>query len=123
MKLKSFSYLYCLLIIFLYFSPLKREEKIDIWNNKEKKQTTENKEIINKKNSQELNLESIKTIELNQNIKIADGSLNTNIKEGKVFGIYDPTDNDFSLNMWSSTKAEDIRASLKRLEKVKLYLD
>jgi len=120
MKLKSFSYLYCLLIIFFYFSPLKSEEKIDIWNNKEKKQTTENKEIINKKNSQELNLESIKTIELNQNIKIEDGSLNTNIKEGKVFGIYDPTDNDFSLNMWSSTKAEDIRASLKRLEKVKL---
>ena len=120
MKLKSFSYLYCLLIIFLYFSPLKSEEKIDIWNNKEKKQTTEKKEIINKKNSQELNLESIKTIELNQNIKIEDGSLNTNIKEGKVFGIYDPTDNDFSLNMWSSTKAEDIRASLKRLEKVKL---
>ena len=72
MKLKSFSYLYCLLIIFFYFSPLKSEEKIDIWNNKEKKQTTENKEIINKKNSQELNLESIKTIELNQNIKIED---------------------------------------------------
>ena len=120
MKLKSFSYLYCLLIIFLYFSPLKSEEKIDIWNNKEKKQTTENKEIINKKNSQELNLDSIKTIELNQNIKIEDGSLNANIKEGKVFGIYDPADNDFSLNMWSSTKAEDIKASLKRLEKVKL---
>jgi hypothetical protein len=120
MKLKSFSYLYCLLIIFLYFSPLKSEEKIDIWNSKVKKQTTEDKEKINKKNSQELNLDSIKTIELNQNIKIEDGSLNANIKEGKVFGIYDPADNDFSLNMWSSTKAEDIKASLKRLEKVKL---
>ena len=44
MKLKSFSYLYCLLIIFLYFSPLKSEEKIDIWNSKVKKQTTEDKE-------------------------------------------------------------------------------
>ena len=22
----------------------------------------------------------------------------------KVFGIYDPADNDFNLNMWSSTK-------------------
>ena len=39
MKLKSFSYLYCLLIIFLYFSPLNSEEKIDIWKNKVKKQT------------------------------------------------------------------------------------
>ena len=120
MKLKSFSYLYCLLIIFLYFSALNSEEKIDIWNNKAKKQTIKVKETINKKNSQELNLESIKTIELKQNIKIEDGSLNANIKEGKVFGIYDPADNNFSLNMWSSTKAEDIKASLKRLEKVKL---
>ena len=104
----------------MYFSPLNSEEKIDIWNNKVKKQTIKVKETINKKNSQELNLESIKTIELKQNIKIEDGSLNANIKEGKVFGIYDPADNNFSLNMWSSTKAEDIKASLKRLEKVKL---
>ena len=120
MKLKSFSYLYCLLIIFLYFSPLNSEEKIDIWKNKVKKQTIKDKETINKKNSQELNLESIKTIELKQNIQIEEGSLNANIKESKVYGIYDPADNDFSLNMWSSTKAEDIKASLKRLEKVKL---
>jgi hypothetical protein len=104
----------------LYFSPLNSEEKIDIWKNKVKKQTIKDKETINKKNSQELNLESIKTIELKQNIQIEEGSLNANIKESKVYGIYDPADNDFSLNMWSSTKAEDIKASLKRLEKVKL---
>ena len=104
----------------MYFSPLNSEEKIDIWKNKVKKQTIKDKETINKKNSQELNLESIKTIELKQNIQIEEGSLNTNIKESKVYGIYDPADNDFSLNMWSSTKAEDIKASLKRLEKVKL---
>ena len=48
MKLKSFNYLYCLLIIFLYFTPLKSEEKIDIWNNKEKKNSIENKKQINK---------------------------------------------------------------------------
>ena len=104
----------------MYFSPLNSEEKIDIWKNKVKKQTIKDKETINKKNSQELNLESIKTIELKQNIQIEEGSLNANIKESKVYGIYDPADNDFSLNMWSSTKAEDIKASLKRLEKVKL---
>ena len=120
MKLKSFSYFYCLLIISLYFSPLYSEDKIDIWNNKGKKQLIENKEPINKKDSQKLNSDSIKTIELNQNIKIEDGSLNGSIEENKVFGVYDPADNDFNLNMWSTTNAEDIKASLKRLEKVKL---
>ena len=120
MKLKSFNYFYCLLIIFLYFSPLKSEEKIDIWNNKEKKQSTINKKQPEKKVSQQLNLESIKTIELNQSIKIKDGSFNENPEEKKIFGIYDPADNNFDLNMWSSTKAENIKASLKRLEKIKL---
>ena len=53
---------------------------------------------------------------IDQNIKIED-SLN-NKKRSKVFGIYDPAENDFNLNMWSSTKAEDINASLKRLKKL-----
>ena len=120
MKLKSFNYLYCLLIIFLYFTPLKSEEKIDIWNNKEKKNSIENKKQIDKEDSQKLNLDSIKKIELNQNIKIANELLGESIKGNKIFGIYDPADNNFNLNMWSSTKAEDIKSSLKRLEKIKL---
>ena len=46
MKLKSFNYLYCLLIIFLYFTPLKSEDKINIWQNKGQTQPKEDKEII-----------------------------------------------------------------------------
>ena len=120
MKLKSFNYLYCLLIIFLYFSPLKSEEKIDIWSNKEKKELSTNNTQTEKDVSQKLNLESIKTIELNQKIKVEDGSINENFNSIKVFGVYDPAENDFNLNMWSLTKGEDIKASLKRIEKIKL---
>ena len=120
MKLKSSSCFYCLLILFLYFTPLKSEEKIDIWDNKDKKQSVEEKKKIDEKKTQVLNLDSIKTIELNQKIKVEDGSINENFKPIKVFGIYDPEENDFNLNMWSSTKGEDIKASLKRIEKIKL---
>ena len=121
MKLKSFNYLYCLLIVLLYFSPLKSEEKkIDIWSNKEKNQSSTNNTKTKKNISQKLNIESIKTIELNQKIKVEDGSINENFKPIKVFGIYDPEENDFNLNMWSYTKGEDIKASLKRIEKIKL---
>ena len=121
MKLKSFN-LYCLLIIFLFSTPLKSEDEIDIWkkNNTEEKQSTQINKKINKEETQKLNFDSIKTIELNQKIEIIDGTLKENSKEAKVFGIYDPADNDFDLNMWSSTKAEDIKSSLKRLEKIKL---
>ena len=118
MKLKSFNCLYSLLIIFFFFSPLKSEEKINIWNNKEKQSSEEKK--VKKEDTQKLDSESIKNIELKQSIKIEDSSLGKDTNEGKVFGIYDPADNNFNLNMWSSTKAEDVKASLKRIEKIKL---
>ncbi len=119
MKLKSFNFLIGLLILILFSNPSKTEEKIDIWKNKEKKQTTSQEDSVSKKKDEQLNLNSIKTIDNNQNIKIEDSLNNKNI-ESKVFGIYDPAENDFNLNMWSSTKAEDIIASLKRLKKIKL---
>ena len=75
--------------------------------------------MSSEKKNEQLNLKSIKTIENNQNIKIEDNINNKN-EESKVFGIYDPAENDFNLNMWSSTKAEDINSSLKRLKKIKL---
>ncbi len=120
MKLKSFKYFYCLLIFFLYFIPLKGEEKIDIWKSKNKKQVNESIEQNDNEASQELNLKNIKTIELNQKIKIEDSPLASITKETKVFGIYDPAENDFNLNMWSTTNANEIKSSLKRIEKIKL---
>ena len=121
MKLKSFNCFNCLLIIFFYFTPLSSEDKIDIWNNKNKKQIIEKKDQLQKKeDKQKLNLDSIKTIELNQNIKIEDSSLAENSQERKIFGIYDPEENDFNLNMWSTTKAEDVKTNLKRIEKIQL---
>ena len=120
MKLKSSNYFYCLIIIFLSLTPLKSEEEIDIWSKKNNKPNIDNKEQTKSDDRQKLNSESIKSIDLNLNIKIEDRLLDEDTKIAKVFGIYDPAENDFKLNMWSSTKAEDIKASLKRIEKIKL---
>ena len=56
MKLRSSNYLYCLIIFSLFFNPLKSEEKIDIWNSKEKKIIAEDKLKTKKKKIQKLNL-------------------------------------------------------------------
>ena len=40
--------------------------------------------------------------------------------EIKIFGIYDPAVNNFSLNMWSETDAEKIRSSIKRINDIQL---
>ena len=58
-------------------------------------------------------------MELEEKIEIQQGS-ELQINEQKVYGIYEPANYDFSLNMWSTTKAEDLRSSLKRLKKINL---
>ena len=59
MKLKSYKYFYCLLIILLFFSPLNGEEKIDIWKNKNKKQVIKNNEPANDTSIQKLNKDQL----------------------------------------------------------------
>ena len=116
MRLKSFNYIIGLLIIFsstLGFC----EEKIDIWKN--------NKEDIidqsqkKKKLPEKPKLQTNQTIKATEKIQIQEGVV-IQSNEQKVFGIFDPANFDFNLNMWSATKAKDLRASLKRLDKIEL---
>ncbi len=118
MKLKSFSYLLGLLII-LSFSPLPSEEKIDIWKNKSENTADSIKDEEKENVKDMLNLKSSETIKALDKIQIQDGPIKQS-EEEKVYGIYEPADYNFNLNMWSKTKAEDLRSSLKRLNKIEL---
>ena len=117
MKLKSFKYLIGLLI-FILSSPLLGEEKIDIWKNNTKKNI-------------ELSNSSTQAVQENDNTKAAniiESPTKIQIEENKeiiaakenIYGIFEPANYDLNLNMWSNTKADDLRSSLKRLEKIKL---
>jgi len=117
MKLKSFNYIVGILIFFTY-SPLFSEDKIDIWKNKKeviKENVQKGENNIPKKD----NLGSSQTIQAVEKIQIQEGS-EIQSEEQQVFGIHDPANYNFSLNMWSKTKAEDLRSSLKRINKIKL---
>ncbi len=65
------------------------------------------------------NLKSNQTVEALDKIQIQD-SFSDQSEEQKVYGIYEPANYDFNLNMWSTTKADDLRSSLKRLNKIEL---
>jgi len=43
-----------------------------------------------------------------------------NSRDTKIFGIYDPAENDFDLNMWTQTESEKIRSSFNRINKIQL---
>ncbi len=115
MILRSFKIVLGLLLFSFSATILNSEEKIDIWKNKNKTI----KELEPPKKSNEINLEKTLIVEPKTNIKIEE-NVGVSDDEAKVFGIYDPEDNNFNLNMWSTTKAEDVRASLKRIKKIKL---
>ena len=118
MKLKSFKYLFGFLIIIL-FTQLKSEEKIDIWKNKNIEKEVSTTEEIKPEKSLQKKIK-IKTNNTNdQKIKIEKNLINSE-EEDKVFGLYDPEKNDLDLNMWASSSAEDVRASLKRIKKIQL---
>ena len=116
---KNFKILLVLIFAALIFSPLKSEDKIDIWKNKKKNGNIESNQsnTVTKKNEIKPNL--AEPVEANQEILITDGVID-NSKEIKVFGVYDPADYNFNLNMWSTTKAEDVRSSIKRIKKINL---
>jgi len=119
MKLKSFNYFISLLFIFFFTHLLSEEEKkIDIWKDKKEIVIDSSKQedkIIKKKS----NLQTTQTIQALEKIQIQEGSP-IQLEEQQVYGIYEPANYDFNLNMWSTTKAEDLRSSLKRLNKIEL---
>ena len=117
MKLKSFNYFLGLSIIF-FNSLLFSEEKVDIWKNN--KETVNETTQIDEKSINETSNPSLSTrIKATDKIQIQEGS-SIQLEEQKVYGIYDPANYDFNLNMWSTTKATDLRSSLKRLNKIEL---
>ena len=116
---KNFKILLVLIFAALIFSPLKGEDKIDIWKNKKNNGNIDSNQsnTVNKKDDIKPNL--AEPVEANQDILITDGVID-NSREIKVFGVYDPADYNFNLNMWSTTKAEDVRSSIKRIKKINL---
>ncbi len=120
MKLKSFNYLISLLIISFY-PPLFGEEKIDIWKNKKINNTNSStSNEVKEEGIQNLpNLKSTVSTIAPERVQIQESST-IELDKQNVYGIYEPASYDFDLNMWSTTKAEDLRSSLKRLNKVEL---
>tara|TARA_B100000212_G_C27364953_1_gene529888 strand:- start:168 stop:1910 length:1743 start_codon:yes stop_codon:yes gene_type:complete len=117
---KSFKSLLGLLILLLASTSLSGEEKIDIWkkNNLDKPVESDSEKII-QNNKNKILLDDSQKVKSDEIITIEKNSLNEN-NEAKIFGIYDPADYDFNLNMWSSTSADDVRSSIKRLKKINL---
>ena len=118
MILRSFKIIISLFFFFVVTFQVYGEEKIDIWKNNKVNSSSENKD--NNTSSEGTNEEKINQNSVsNESILIKEQQLSKK-DEIKIFGIYDPEEFNLNLNMWSSTKAEDVKASIKRIKKIKL---
>ncbi len=118
MKFKSLNKIVSFFILTIISLPINAEEEIDIWN----KKNVENTESIiegDKKTDTTLNSEIFNTKKINNNVKIEDELLDSS-QDTKVFGLYEPANSDFNLNMWSQTSAENMRSTLSRIKTLKL---
>ena len=119
MILKNFNKVLCLFILLSISSSLSGEEKIDIWKNKKKNNTNNQENPKSLDNSNTIDIKKVLNSNSDASIKIENSSIK-DTNEIQVFGVYDPSEYNFNLNMWSSTSADDVRSSLNRLKKIKL---
>jgi len=92
------------------------DEPIDIWENKE----IQNEENVQNSDEKNLTIESpILSEDINKiTIQIKENKIED--EDRSVIGIFDPEENNFDLNMWSSTDGVEIKKTLTRINKLKL---
>ena len=118
MKLTSLNKYISLLIFLIPIITLHAEEQIDIWS-KQKIEVFESTDSDKKISNSSSNPKIFKDNKIEKQIQIKDEVLESS-KDKKIFGIYDPAENNFDLNMWSKTEAENVRSSITRINKIKL---
>ena len=119
MILKSFRYFCSLVILLIICVSANSEEKIDIWKDKKSNTDIKKDDASQSIKKEGINFNLIQNKNNKETIQIEEG-IEKNSEELKIFGVHDPADYNFSLNMWSTTNADDVRASLKRIKKINL---
>ena len=105
------------LILFIFFTPLLSEDSVDIW----KKENLNKKINVNK--SKDISLEKpVSRININPTLP-KEIEVNTEISEinkNLVYGIFDPEENNLTLDMWVNSEGTRIKDTIERINKIKL---
>jgi len=122
LKLLNKKYLSVIFFLLCFGFSTQSQEPVDIWNVGEKK--IEKTTLI--KNPEELNIEKNKIYEMQSQKKSKLNIEETQTlisKEIKIVGLYDPSENGLSINMWSNTNGDQILSIFKRIDRIKLSND
>ena len=123
LKLLNNKNFFLISILFLsFFTQLSfADNSVDIWNIENSDQK---KEINTQNNTTEENLNSIyKTNSQKKITNIISEERDITAKEINIVGIYDPSDNDLSINMWSYSDGKKILELIRKIKKINLSKD
>tara|TARA_B110000211_G_scaffold229605_1_gene287652 strand:+ start:24 stop:1769 length:1746 start_codon:yes stop_codon:yes gene_type:complete len=104
------------LFLFIFVTPLASEDSVDIWK-KENLTTNADKKSI--KVSQEKR-ESKININLTKPKEISINSESLGITNNLIYGIFDPAENDLTIDMWLNSEGTRVKDTIDRIYKIKL---
>jgi hypothetical protein len=118
MKLLNLNKNIFLLFIFYFFSSVVfSEDSVDIWNKKNLNKKNKLTEIQNTtKNKTETNID----INAQSPKEIEVSSKNLTISINPIYGIYDPSENNLTLDMWLNSEGTRVKDTIDRINKIKL---
>ena len=117
MKLLNLNKFFLTLILFIFFLPLSSEEGVDIWKKENIKENRKTKNLPNsdlKKIESKIKTTSIIPKEININSNISDTSSNL------IYGIFDPDENDLTIDIWVNSEGTKIKDTIERIDKINL---
>ncbi len=109
--------LFLSLILFIFVTPLASEDSIDIWKKENLKTNTDKKDSIDVSLEQP---ESKININLTQPKEINIDSNNLDVSNNLIYGIFDPAENDLTIDMWVNSEGTRVKDTIERINKIKL---
>ena len=97
------------------------EEPVDIWKLEEEKKKDQINIVLEEKDISENKIYKLQSKKEKKDIVEEDQTLVS--KEIEIIGLYDPSENGLSINMWSNSDGEKIISLLESLDKINLSKD
>ena len=127
LKLLNKNFYFILLYLFFGLNSLAEEQPADIWNIDKKKieDNNQNKDLNSEiekqfKENKEIGIYNMQS-QNNKSIIKLEQTLET--QEIKIIGLYDPSDYNLDINMWSNSDGDQLKNLFSKLEKLKLSND
>jgi|MDTF01.1.fsa_nt_gb hypothetical protein len=107
------------LILSIFFSPLLSEDSVDIWKKENLKINTNSN---TKKITDNITVQSESKIKINTELpkKININSNYLNSGNNLIYGIFDPEENNLTLDMWVNSEGTRVKDTIERINKIAL---